>query len=222
MTIDRHTVASTQKPDGLLFMMPALTLQEQRAARRASLADRVQAVARLVAEKPEEPWLIWCELNDEGDSLQSAIPGAVQVAGKDTDEAKTSRVEWFKLSVGGRALISKPTIFGYGLNLQHCANVAFVGLSHSYEQFYQAVRRCWRFGQEREVNVHVVTSDLELAVLDNVMRKEADAQKMAREMIGHMKEKNIQAVKGLKRTQTTYAPRKAIRIPSWLVEDSNG
>jgi hypothetical protein len=215
MTIHKHIVASTQRPDGMLFMLPAETLNEQRAARRASLNDRVQAVAALVAEKPAEPWLVWCELNDEGDALTAAIPGAVQVAGKDSNEVKAKRLSGF--TVGDPLImVSKPSLAGFGMNWQHCANVAFVGLSHSYEQFYQAVRRCWRFGQEREVNVHVVTSDLEMAVLDNVMRKEQDAQRMAREMVGHMRELNIASVRGIERTQTTYMPAVKMTVPEWL------
>lgn len=218
MRIHRHIVKSTQRPEGMLFMMPAETLNEQRAARRASMGDRVRAVVDLVAAAPAEPWLVWCELNDEGDELERAIPGAVQVAGKHDNDTKSKRLSGFTIG-DPQILVSKASLAGFGMNWQHCANVAFVGLSHSYEQFYQAVRRCWRFGQTRPVNVHVVTSDLELAVLDNVMRKEADAQKMAREMVGHMRDMNIAAVKGLHRTQTTYRPDRAMRIPSWCVRE---
>lgn len=215
MRIHRHVVQSTQKPAGMLFMMPAETLSEQRAARRASLNDRVQKVAELVSAAPDEPWLVWCELNDEGDALEKAIDGAEQVAGANTNEVKSQRLSGF-VHNKPLILVSKPSLAGFGMNFQHCANVAFVGLSHSYEQFYQAVRRCWRFGQKRPVNVHVVTSNLETAIIDNVMRKEADAQKMAREMVGHMREMNIASVKGLERTQTNYKPNYAMIIPNWL------
>lgn len=215
MRIHRHTVESTQRPEGMLFMMPAETLSEQRAARRASLNDRVQKVAELVSAVPDEPWLVWCELNDEGDALEKAINGAEQVAGCHTNEIKSQRLSGFSQKKP-LILVSKPSLAGFGMNYQHCANVAFVGLSHSYEQFYQAVRRCWRFGQKRPVNVHVVTSNLETAIIDNVMRKEADAQKMAREMVGHMREMNIASVKGLERTQTNYKPNHTMIIPNWL------
>ena len=215
MRVHRHTVESTQRPEGMLFMMPAETLNEQRAARRASLNDRVQKVAELVSADPDEPWLVWCELNDEGDALEKAINGAEQVAGCHTNEIKSQRLSGFPQKKP-LILVSKPSLAGFGMNYQHCANVAFVGLSHSYEQFYQAVRRCWRFGQKRPVNVHIVTSNLETAIIDNVMRKEADAQKMAREMVGHMREMNIASVKGLERTQTNYKPNHTMTIPNWL------
>ena len=217
MVIHKHVVQSTQRPEGMLFMMPAETLQEQRAARRASLNDRVNKVAELVNGSPE-PWLVWCELNDEGDQLEKAIQGALQVAGKDNNETKSARLTGFAKGTP-RILVSKPSLAGFGLNYQHCANVAFVGLSHSYEQFYQAVRRCWRFGQTRPVHVHIVTSDLELSILDNVLRKEKDSQKMAREMVGHMRDKNIASVRGLTRNVASYCPTEPMQIPSWLTSE---
>lgn len=115
-----------------------------------------------------------------------------------------------------RVLVSKPSLAGFGMNWQHCPNVGYVGLSHSWEQFYQSIRRCWRFGQERPVNVHVVTTNLEMAVLENVKRKEADAERMAAEMVAHMRETNIADVRGARRDSTEYMPLVKMRLPEWL------
>lgn len=150
-----------------------------------------------------EQFLIWCNLNSEGDAIQAAIPGSVQVSGSDDREFKEQTVLDF---VNGkiRVLISKPTIFGYGLNLQGCHNVIFLGLSDSYEQFYQAIRRCWRFGQTKPVHCHIVTSDLEGAVVSNIERKEADAARMAEGMVSHMHELNEMDIRGTVRTGDDY------------------
>jgi DNA modification methylase len=197
-----HVVKSEKAIDGFLFPVEAQTLTERRGARRASLNERVELCAALVNESVE-PWLIWCDLNDEGDALAKLIPDAVQVAGRDKDSDKESRM--FGFSDGHhRVLISKPSICGWGMNWQHCANVAFVGLSDSWEQWYQAIRRVWRFGQTREVNCHVITSEAEGAVVRNIQRKEADAARMAKEMVKHMSVYNTEAVKGTVRTADSY------------------
>lgn len=200
-----HVVKSEKNIDGFLFPVEAQTLLERRGARRASLSERVELCASLVNESTE-PWLIWCDLNAEGDALAKLIPDAVQVAGRDKDEVKESRM--FGFSDGKhRVLISKPSICGHGMNWQHCANVAFVGLSDSWEQWYQAIRRVWRFGQVSEVNCHVITSEAEGAVVRNIQRKEADAARMAREMVKHMSVYNTEAVRGTVRTADTYKTR---------------
>lgn len=172
---------------GLLFDLEARTLKDRRDARRASLPNRVAKAAEIVATRPDEPWVVWCNLNDEGDALTTAIPGAVQVAGRDDDESKSERMLGFS---GGsvRVLVSKPSIAGWGMNWQHCRNVVFVGLSDSFEELYQSVRRCWRFGQKQSVDVHVVIGESEGAVLRNIQRKEADANKMNDEMVRNMSE----------------------------------
>lgn len=166
----------------------SLTLDERRAARRNSLPDRVAAAAALV-NSSSEPWLVWCDLNSESEALVAAIPGAVEVTGTDSNEAKESRMLAFSAGTV-RVLVSKPSICGMGMNWQHCANVVFVGLSDSFEQFYQAVRRCWRFGQKRPVTAHVITSTAEGVVVENINRKEQQAREMmdniVREMAGEV------------------------------------
>ena len=169
---------------GMLFAVEAVGLKEQRAARRASLTTRVAAAAELV-NNSNEPWLVWCDLNDESAALAKAIPGAVEVVGSDSAEFKTAAMMGFSAGEH-RVLVSKPSICGWGMNWQHCANVVFVGLSHSYEAYYQAVRRSWRFGQKRPVNVYVITSTAEGAVVANIERKEQQAMEMFDNIVQHM------------------------------------
>ena len=129
---------------------------------------RAVEVAKLVNES-EEPWLVWCNTNYEADALKGLIPNAVDLRGSDTVEKKESSLEGF-IDGSIRVLITKPSIAGMGLNLQHCRNMAFVGLSYSYEDYYQAIRRCYRFGQKREVNCYVMAADSERSIL-KIIRK---------------------------------------------------
>ena len=185
-----------QKPtEGMLFAMPASTLQERRQARSGSVEERAAEVARIVASKPKEPWLIWCNLNSESDEAIACIGDAVDIRGADDREDKESRMLAFSEGVI-RVLVSKPSICGFGMNWQHCPNVVFFGLSDSYEQFYQAVRRCWRFGQTKPVHCYIVTSANEGAVTENIKRKEKDAARMAEEMVNNMHELNQKEVHG--------------------------
>jgi DNA modification methylase/superfamily II DNA or RNA helicase len=178
-----------------LFPMPANTLEERRKARSSSVEERGTRLATLVAVRPKESWLIWCNLNSESEMATKLIPGAVEIRGSDSREQKEERLLKF---INGeiRILVSKPSICGFGLNFQHCHNVAFFGLSDSYEQFYQAVRRVWRFGQKKEVDCFIVTASTEGAVTENIKRKERDASKMAEEMVNEMHELNQNDVKG--------------------------
>lgn len=183
LNIIEHVAESDYEQDGTLFPV-AMSLNEQRAARRHSLANRVSIVADL-ANADDGQWLIWCDLNAEGDALTAAIDGAVQVAGADKDDVKAARMLDF--SAGKiRVLVTKPQIAGFGMNWQNCNNMAFAGLTHSYERFYQAVRRCWRFGQDSAVNVHVALSEPEQPVMTSIRRKEADAKRMAGAMVDHV------------------------------------
>lgn len=202
---------------GMLFVTQAATLPEQRAARRASLDARVQACAEIV-NATREPFLVWCELNDEGDALAAAIPDAVQIAGADDRDVKEQRMLDF--SEGRtRVLVTKPSIAGYGMNWQHCASMAFVGLSHSFEQLYQAVRRCWRFGQDRSVDCYIITSEAEGAVVANIRRKEADAARMAEEMSANTSDIVRSAIRSARRDTTEYTPRVLMTIPAWLTSE---
>jgi superfamily II DNA or RNA helicase len=191
-------------------------LQEQRDARRATIDRRVEAAARLASNG--DPWLIWCELNAEGDAFTRAISDAVQVAGADSREDKEERMLGFAAGKY-RVLVTKPTVAGYGMNWQHCAHVAFVGVSHSYEQFYQAVRRCWRYGQTKPVTCHVIRAENEGRVVANLRRKEADAERMAAAMLENMLDIQNVNVRGTSRIQSTHMANDAVVIPSWMVSE---
>jgi len=180
-----------------LFAMEARTLSDQRHVRKASLDLRVAAAATL-ANSNTEQWLIWCDLNDESKALTTAIDGAVEVSGSDSDDHKRQAAIDFQ-DGKIRVLVSKPSIFGFGLNFQRCHNVAFVGLSHSYEAFYQAIRRCWRFGQQHPVNAHIIYDVAEGRVIDNIRRKEADSIAMAQSMVTIMKQSTMEQLKKIQR-----------------------
>jgi DNA modification methylase len=170
-----------------LFSRPAMGLAERRKAQRDSIEARCHALAEVVNADTSEPWLIWCHLNDEAELLQSLIPGSINVQGSDKAEYKAEQMMAFshgKL----RVLISKPKICGFGMNWQHCARMAFVGLDDSFEKFYQAVRRCYRFGQKRSVHVHLFTAENEGQILANLKRKEIQHHEMSENMIEHMKD----------------------------------
>jgi len=180
-----HVVETEQSGD--LFAKPAQTLAERRKAQRDSIESRCKALADVVNADQSEPWLIWCHLNDEAEMLQQLIPGSVNVQGSDKPEDKAARMMDF--SHGNlRVLISKPKICGFGMNWQHCARMAFVGLDDSFEKFYQAVRRCYRFGQKRNVLVHLFTAENEGQILQNLKRKELQHHEMSEKMIAHMKD----------------------------------
>jgi DNA modification methylase len=171
-------------PEGMLFSVEALDLVSQRAARRASLEDRVEACAELV-NGSKDAWIVWCELNDESEALARAIPDAVEVRGSDSREFKETAIRDF-IDRSVRVIVSKSSIFGFGLNLQHCHHVAFVGVSHSYEQWYQAIRRCWRFGQKEPVSCYVIASDADGPIVRNLERKEQQASEMMAQIVQHM------------------------------------
>ncbi|MDA8212117.1 MAG: DNA methyltransferase [Clostridia bacterium] len=186
-------VVRVDKPtEGRLFAIEALTLQDRQKSRRTSLTDRVKRCAELV-NASDDPWITWCDLNAESDALTKAIPGAVEVKGSDGPEHKEKAMADFTAGKI-RVLVTKPSIAGFGMNWQHCAKMAFVGLSDSYEAFYQAVRRCWRFGQKKPVNAYVIIGEQEGSVVANIKRKEADALRMQENLVKHTQEitkKNI-------------------------------
>jgi hypothetical protein len=170
--------------DDRLFAVPVATMMERRQARRESISERVGIVADIVNDS-SEAFVVWCDLNDESGALAKLIPDAVEVRGSDDPDAKEAALLAFT-NGDARVIVTKPSIAGWGLNWQHCHNVAFAGLSDSYEQYYQAVRRCWRFGQTHPVRVVIVASNREQAVLENVRRKEAQATAMFADIVEAM------------------------------------
>lgn len=188
LEIHERIVDSDMRVEGALFPEAGLKgIQGRLSARRGSMADRVAATAALVAAEPDEPWLLWCGLNEESEALAEAIPGAVEVKGSDTYAEKTGAVQGF-CDGSIRVVVSKAKILGFGLNFQHCARIAFVGMSDSYESYYQAIRRVWRFGQRRPVHAYIVVSEPERLIVENVRRKEAAAASLADGLLTHMRD----------------------------------
>ncbi|RPJ31902.1 MAG: helicase [Verrucomicrobiaceae bacterium] len=200
-----HVVESNTCADGMLFALPAVGLDEQREERRRTVRERCERVASLV-NGTGQPALVWCHLNDESELLSDLIPDAVEVSGKDSDDKKEGKLLDFANS-RARVLITKPKIGAWGLNYQHCNHITFFP-SHSFEQYYQGVRRCWRFGQQRQVTVDIVTTEGERGVLRNLQRKAAQADTMFSNLVAQMN-----AAQAIERASQFT---KTQEIPSWL------
>lgn len=193
-----------------------LTLTQRREARKESLDIRCEKAAELV-NNSNENWLVWCDLNDESKKLHDLINDSVEVKGSDKNNFKSqSMLDFSENKI--KCLVTKPKIAGFGMNWQNCRNMIFVGLSDSYESYYQAMRRCWRFGQEKEVNVYIIISSKEGAVKENIERKQADAEKMQKAMIELTKDITKKELRQTTRITTPYDPQIDIMIPSWLIE----
>jgi hypothetical protein len=199
-----HLVKATRPRADLIVDLPAIGFREEREVRRRTIPERCETVAGLVADTGQ-PAVVWCHLNPEGDLLQRLIPDAVQVSGRDSDEVKEAK---FVAFANGevRVLITKPVIGAWGLNWQHCNHVVLFP-SHSYEQYYQAVRRCWRFGQTRPVTVDIVATEAEVSVQANLQRKADQAERMFTELVRHM-----QTGLAIRRAEPFDQP---VRVPTW-------
>lgn len=213
--VHEHQVEVDMPTNGMLFAMEAQTLSERRDARRMSMEDRVRECAKRVNAEAGEPWVVWCDLNAEGDALTAAIDGAVQIAGSDDVDTKERRLDDFAAG-RARVLVSKPSICGWGLNWQHAARMAFVGVTDSYEAYYQAVRRCWRFGQKRDVHVHIFSSKAEGAVVANLKRKEREAGAMADALSAETRDAVMAEVTGSRRETNTHNAARAVDVPAFL------
>jgi superfamily II DNA or RNA helicase len=185
-----------------LFPQQARTLSDQRAVQRGSLALRVAEAVKL-ANQPGQ-WIVWCHLNDESTALAASIDGAVEVTGSDSDDHKTRSAMGFQDGTI-RVIVSKGSIFGFGMNFQNCHQVVFVGMSHSYEQYYQSIRRCWRFGQNETVRAYLVYDWAEGAVIENIRRKDADATMMADAMVEIMRANTLEQLQQVQRNVAPYA-----------------
>lgn len=213
--LHEHHVAYELPLNGMLFAAEAQSLSERRDARRASIEERVAACAALVNAEAAEPWVVWCDLNSEGDALTAAINGAVQIAGADSTDVKEQRLADFAEG-RTRVLVTKPSIAGWGLNWQHSARMAFVGVTDSYEVYYQAVRRCWRFGQSRDVHVHIFASKAEGAVVANLKRKEREAGAMADALSAETQSAVMAEVIGTTRETNTHNNSQRVTVPAFL------
>jgi hypothetical protein len=204
LTENDHVIAADSPPPGCLFNMPAIGLGEEREERRRTLRQRCEYAAKLVNH--DRPAVIWCHMNDEGDLLEEIIPDAKQVAGKTADDRKTELYDAF--STGQlRVLICKPKIGAWGLNWQHCNHVVTFA-SHSYEQHYQSIRRCWRFGQSQPVTVDTICTEGEIRVIQNMRAKAEKAEAMFKALVEQMN--NSTTIK----RENHYT--KKVQVPSWL------
>ena len=198
---------------GMLFPMAAETMQERLAARRSTVDDRVRMAADVTPSTGPMVW--WCNLNSESELLTRLIPGAVETKGSDTDEEKIRKLRGFS-DRSIRVLVTKPKVAGFGMNWQHCNETGFVGLNDSWEQYYQAIRRFWRFGQDNPVTAHLIAAETEGNIVANLRRKEADADRMMAAMIKHTQDISSKAVRGQVRDVPNYKPEKQMEVPKWL------
>lgn len=209
-----HTIEGANTTDRL-FVTEAETLTERRQARKESLEDRVKKCAEIV-NSTDEQFIVWCDLNKESELLAREINGAVEVKGGDKDQHKeSSMLDFSEEKI--RVLVTKPSIAGFGMNWQNCNNMAFVGLSDSFEKYFQAVRRCWRFGQDKPVNVHIIISEKEGSVLKNIKRKQHEFETMINEVTKLTKDRVKESIKEKPKTKKESA--KNIKIPEWLRGD---
>ena len=207
-------IVDSKPTQGYLVPMRAETLSERREARRESMAERV-SVANDIVKQSDDKWLVWCDLNAESNALHKAIEGSVEVVGSDSPDYKARTAIDFA-DGDTRILVSKASIFGFGMNFQSCHNMIFCGISDSYESFYQAIRRCWRYGQDHDVNVHIIISEAEMNVLDNIKRKQADMDKLQNNMVSLMRDTTMSEIKHTTRITTDYKPKERMEMPSWM------
>ena len=204
LTVEDHLIKPRTYAAGMLFTLPAFGMGEEREERRRTLHERCEYVAGLV--KHDRPAVVWCHLNEEGDLLEKLIPDSKQIAGKTLDDRKVELYEAFTAKTL-RVVVIKPKIGAFGLNWQHCNHIVTFP-SHSYEQYYQSLRRCYRFGQQNPVHVDVVATEGECRVMGNMRRKADKADKMFESLIREMQ--NATGVKTVDRYQN------AAQLPTWL------
>ena len=210
----KTVILESETRDYELFPKVAETLQERRTARKESMEYRTDKAREYIESDPSQ-WLLWVDYNDESEMLHHKIEDSVEGKGSDTPEFKAdASVDFASGKI--HCLISKPSIFGFGSNFQSCHNMIFCGLSDSYERFYQAIRRCWRFGQKEEVNCYIILSDREVAILENIKKKQAQMDEMQKQMIALMKDVTMAEIKHTTRITTSYEPSVEMELPSFM------
>ena len=211
----QHIIVDSNADKGSLLPKVAQTLQERREARKDSMQDRVYKVGELIRDM--DSCLVWVDFNDESELIRKTFD-IVEVKGADSDEHKESSMLGFA-DGSIKYLVSKPSICGFGMNFQKCHNMIFCGLSDSYEKFYQAVRRCYRFGQTEEVNVYVIISQKEMSVLNNIKRKQEQHERMSKNMIDKTSDILKNEIHSTTRITEDYVADKIVKIPYWLVKE---
>lgn len=211
LNLHRHkAVGDTRAPAGMLFAAD-VSATTMHAIKRETAVARADTVAALIDAEPGEPWVVWCDNDAEADALKAAITGSVDVRGSMSPEAKEAALEAFG-SGQRRYIITKPSIAGRGLNWQHAARMAFVGRSFSYEAWYQAVRRCWRFGQTRPVDVHLIVAEGEDQIGRAIDRKADGHAEMKKAMASAMRRARAVSVQA----KVPYSPTHIARLPAWM------
>lgn len=208
-----HSVAvdmSEGANDGELFRLVESSATSIHKEKRIVSGDRARVVADIVDTKKDEPWVVWCDTDYDADSLIEEIPTAIEVRGSYSPDKKEELLNSFS-NGESRILITKPSVAGFGLNWQHCANVCFAGVSFSYENYYQAVRRTWRFGQKKQVNVHIALADTEYPIWNIVQRKANDHARMKESMSSAMRDVVLNSS-----THHNYLPTQEMTLPEWL------
>lgn len=219
LRIVEHEVKADKLLDGdgqsMLFSPLSQTLSARREARRDSLEKRVETASE-IANSSQEQFLVWCDLNAESEMLAEEIHGSVEVKGTDHPDCKAAAMREFGEGKA-RCLVSKPSIAGWGMNWQQCHRMIFVGLSDSFEAYYQAVRRCWRFGQKSPVTVDIVISDADGAVKANIERKQGEARELTKELVKYTKDILRDDIQSTGRMRESYIATEEMKVPEWLV-----
>ena len=210
-----NCVIESQAQEGQLFSMPAQTLTERRQARKDSLIGRVEKTKEIISNNPNDQFLVWCNYNDESDLLHKEIEDSYEVKGSDDDMHKENGMIGFA-NGNVKILVSKPSICGFGMNWQNCHKMIFCGLSDSYEQFYQAIRRCYRFGQKEQVDVYVITSEAESSILENIKNKQQNHELMSREMLKVINTVTKEKLYKMSFEHSNYRPMKKIVMPRFI------
>ena len=219
LVVHRHEVKADTSIDtgaekdgqSRLFRIPENSATSIHREKRMTRDARADQISEIIGRESSEPWVVWCETNDEADALMARLgPDAVEVRGQHSPDEKEEKLVAFS-SGAARIIITKPSIAGFGLNWQHAARQAFIGLSFSYESYYQAVRRSWRFGQKRPVHVHIACADTERAVYDVVTRKAEDHGAMKDAMRKAMREASVE-----RKAKVTYQPKREATLPAWM------
>lgn len=210
-----HTIITESKIGEYEFVAKvAETLQERREARKESMEDRTDK-AKEIAESEGSQCIIWVDYNDESAMLHKKIEKSIEVKGSDEAEYKAkASIDFANGNI--KYLVSKPSIFGFGSNWQNCHRQIFCGLSDSYERFYQAVRRCWRFGQTHDVDCYIILSEKEISILENIKRKQAQMDEMQSQMTSLMKEVTLAEIEHTTRITTDYKGVENMQLPTWL------
>lgn len=212
LNIDYHFVNYGSASQGKLFKDLAVSLDEQRNVRKKSIRDRFNKLKEILTD---DQAIIWCDLNDESAFLKKNLNDSIEIKGSDSPEYKEQGIIDF-LDGKYKYLISKASIFGFGINAQAVSDMYFFGLNHSYEQFYQSIRRCWRYGQTKPVNVSVIVTDAEQPIIDNIQRKHEQAETMGREMVKQMAEFTLAEIKKTQKEVSVYNAEKQFKMPSFV------